>query len=250
MPISGNPPPDTQALNACRELAPELHALSGERVRVEIFRTLMAADPAAVFLLMREYGVLRHILPEAGDVSRLRAVSWLASRAIRMDSVEPDPVRRLAALLDTDADGAEAVAGRLKMSNHERDRLVTLVDPSFSVGPDVGGHGLRKALHRLGPDRVRDLALLTWAGKLTVTARLPRPETQAWIELLETTDAWTPLKFPLRGRDVMDMGIEHGPRVGELLETVEAWWENGDYGASREQCLEYLRSIRSDRTVL
>ena len=43
--------------------------------------------------------------------------------------------------------------------------------------------------------------------------------------------------------DVMAMGIEHGPRVGDLLETVEAWWEDVDYRASREQCLEYLKEL-------
>jgi len=239
----GRPPPDIQALDACRELAPGLHALSGERVRVEVFRTLMAADPADVFLLMREYGVLEHILPEAGDVSRLRTITWLDSRAIRMDSVEPNAVRRLAALLDTDAAGGEAGAERLKLSNQEREQLVALIDQPYPVSPEIGARGIRKALHHLGPDRVRDLALLQWAGKLTVTARLPHQETQAWIELLEAADAWTPLAFPLRGRDVMDMGVGHGPRVGDLLETVEAWWEDGDYRANRIQCLEHLKGL-------
>ncbi len=239
----GHPPPDPQALDACREMAPGLHNLSGERVRVELFRTLMAPDPADVFLLMRDYGVLQHILPEAGDVSRLRSMIWLESRAIRMDSVEPDPVRRLAALLDTDVSGAGRVAGRLKMSNQEKLRLVALVARHHPVSPDAGERAVRRALHHLGPDRVRDLALLNWAGELTLTARLPHERTQAWIGLLEAADTWKPLAFPLRGRDVMDTGIEHGPRVGDLLETVEAWWEEGDYRASRRHCLDHLKGL-------
>ncbi len=239
----GRPPPDPQALDACRELAPELHSLSGERVRVEILRTLLAPDPADVFLLMRSYRVLEHILPEAGDVSRLRTISWLETRALHRETLEPDPVRRLAALLETDTSSAEAVAERLKLSNAEKSRLITLVDPPFPVNWDEGGRAVRKALHRLGPDRVRDLALLNWASELTVTARLAHEQTQAWIDLLDAADTWTPLAFPLRGRDVMDMGIAHGPRVGDLLDTVEAWWEEGDYRASRDQCLERLKDL-------
>jgi poly(A) polymerase len=242
----GRPPPDIRALNACREAAPELHALSGERVRVEIFRTLMAPDPADVFLLMRDYGVLHHVLPEAGDVGRLRMVTWLDSRAVRMESVRPDPVRRLAALLETDAAGAGSVAERLKMSNAERQRLATLVDPRHPVCPEAGEPAIRRALHRVGADRVRDLALLTWGGKLTITARLPQPETRAWIGLLEAADAWTPVAFPLRGRDVMDIGVERGPRIGELLEAVERWWEEGDYRATRQECLRHLERLISD----
>ena len=239
----GHPPPDPQALDACRELAPELRSLSGERVRVEMLRTLLAPDPAGVFLLMRSHGVLEHILPEAGDVSQLRTISWLETRAIRRETLAPDPVRRLAALLETDISGAEAVAQRLKLSNAEKDRLIALVDPPYPVNPDEDKHAIRKALHRLGPDRVRDFALLNWASELTVTARLPHEQTQAWIDLLDAADTWKPLAFPLRGRDVMDMGIAHGPRVGDLLDLVEAWWEEGDYRANREQCLERLENL-------
>lgn len=239
----GQPPPDRRALEACREMAPGLHDLSGERIREEIFRTLMAAEPADVFLLMRSYGVLEHIIPEAGDVSRLRTMSWLDSRAIRMDSVEPEPVRRLAALMDTNGAGAEAVGERMKMSNQQKSRLVTLVRRPYAVTPEAGGPVIRKALHHLGPNLVRDLALLNWAAELSVTARLPQEKTQAWIALLEETGAWIPRAFPLRGRDAMDLGIERGPRIGDLLGTVEAWWEEGDYRASREECLDFLKDL-------
>ncbi len=239
----GRPPPDQEALSACRELASGLHILSGERVRVEIFRTLMATDPADVFLLMRSERVLEHVLPEASDVGRLRMMTWLDTRAIRIDSVEPHPVRRLAALLDTDASGAEAIATRMKMANRQKHRLMTLVRQPYPVNPDGGERAIRRALHHLGPDIVRDLALLNWAGELTITARLPPPRTEAWIKLIEATDSWTPRVFPLRGRDAMAMGITHGIRIGELLRTVEAWWEDGDYRASREECLEHLKGL-------
>lgn len=242
----GRPPPDRQALEACRELAAGLHVLSGERVRVEIFRTLMATDPADVFLLMRSYGVLEHVLPETGDVSRLRMMTWLDTRAIRMDSLHPHPVRRLAALLDTDASGAETIAERMKMANRQKRRLMTLVHRPYPVSPDSGERTIRRALRHLGPDLIRDLALLNWAGELAVTARLPPARTQAWTELLEAADAWTPPVYPLRGRDAIDMGVAHGTRIGELLKTVEAWWEDGDYRASREECLHRLKLLIAD----
>lgn len=242
----GRPPPDQQALEACRELAAGLHVLSGERVRVEIFRTLMATDPADVFLLMRSYGVLEHVLPEAGDVSRLRMMTWLDSRAIRMDSVHPHPVRRLAALLDTDASGAETIAERMKMANRQKRRLMTLVHRPYPVSPDSSERTIRKALRHLGPDIVRDLALLNWAGELAVAARLPPARTKAWTGLLEAAGAWTSPVYPLRGLDAIDMGVAHGTRVGELLKAVEAWWEDGDYRASREECLKHLKQLIAD----
>ncbi|HYN39631.1 MAG TPA: CCA tRNA nucleotidyltransferase, partial [Rhodospirillales bacterium] len=73
----GRPPPDPAALAACRAWAEKLPTLSGERVRVEIFRTLMAADPADVFELMQAHAVLPHVLPEANGVARLKMLSWI-----------------------------------------------------------------------------------------------------------------------------------------------------------------------------
>jgi poly(A) polymerase len=243
----GRPPPDTDALAACRERAPDVRLLSGERVRVEIFRTLMAGDPADVFLLMASEHVLEHVLPEAGSVGRLRMLSWLDSRALRIATVHPDPVRRLAALLSTDAGGVRAVAQRLKLSNRQGHRLLVMIDPPFRVDPDSGLETIRRALHHCGAEAVRDLALLAWSAELALTPRLPRSRTDAWIALIATIDSWVPTSFPLKGRDALAAGIPHGPQVGEILKEIERWWEAGDFRATREQCLARLEELLTAR---
>jgi poly(A) polymerase len=42
---------------------------------------------------------------------------------------------------------------------------------------------------------------------------------------------WQPLRFPISGADVMALGVSAGPRVGELLRALEAWWVAGDFAA-------------------
>ena len=239
----GRPPPDIKALAACRALAPRLSGLSGERVRDEILRILMAPDAADTVVLMRGEGVLEHILPEAGDVGRLRLLSWLDTSAIKVDSVAPDPLRRLAALLDVDAARAGSVAARLRLSNQQTERLVRVAPPPHDVTPDVDQRSLRRALNRAGADVVRDRVLLAWAGELALTPRRRGERTQAWLDTLAAVDAWTPVEFPLKGRDVIALGVPAGPRVGELLGAVEAWWEDGDYRADHKACLEKLGTL-------
>ena len=243
----GRPPADQEALAACRIMAPRLCELSGERVRDEMFRILLAPNPADSAVLMRGIGAFDAILPEAGDVGRLRMLTWLEGTALKMETVAPDALRRLAALLDPGCGGAgaEAVARRLRLSNREADRLATAAAP-VQVSPDGDAPGLRRTLRRLGAETVRDLSLLAWAGELAVTPRLPAARTGAWRHILETADAWRPLAFPLRGRDVTALGVAPGPAVGRLLAAVEAWWEEGDYGPGREACLEKLKSLIGD----
>jgi len=241
--LYGRPPPDPDALAACRTHADKLPTLSGERVRDELFKILLVPDPGDVAVLMRGLGIFDHILPEAGDVGRLRMLSWLETRAIKIETVAPDALRRLAALMNTDAEGAGAVAGRLRLSNQQTLRLVSLAAPPLEMDPDMDAAAVRRALHRLGPDIVRDLMLLDWAGELAVTPRLPHDRTQGWIDLIETCDGWQGVAFPLAGEDVVRLGVAQGPRVGELLAAVEDWWELGDYAADHAQCLDKLKSL-------
>jgi poly(A) polymerase len=239
----GRPPADGAALDACRARAAAVTALSGERVRGEILRTLMAADPADVFELMANVGVLGHVLPEAGQPERLRLLSWLETRALRLDTVTPDGTRRLAALLATNREGALAVAERLRFSNRERDRLVLAAAPPVVVDPEAEDADIARFLHRLGAEAMRDIALITWAGERLLMPRLSPDRTRAWIGLIERIDAWQPTPFPLKGRDALALGIARGPRIGQVLGQVQSWWEADGCRASREDCLDRLRAI-------
>lgn len=242
----GRPPADPQALSACRARAHRLPELSGERVRGEILRLLQAPDPAPVVMIMRGEHVLDPILPELADIGRLRLLVWLETRAIRVAGVASDALRRLAALMPADGAAAASLAERLRLSNHQRDRLIAAVAPEPPLPHDLDQKGLRRLLHRLGVETFRDRALLDWAGTLALASRLPRPETEARIALLEATAAWQPVAFPLKGRDVAAHGIASGPAMGRLLKAVEAWWEDGGCLADRAACLaELARRIDS-----
>jgi poly(A) polymerase len=243
----GREPPDAAALAACRAAAAGLCTLSGERVRVEIFRTLMANDPADAFALMRDDQVLDHVLPEAGGVERLRMLSWLDSKALRLASAAPDPVRRLAALM-AQASGeaeAEAVGQRLRLSNAQAERLRRMLAPPYPLSTEGDGAGLRRALYHMGGETVRDLLLLAWAGELAAAPAV-RGRNGRWSDRLSLVDGWRAPRFPLRGRDALAVGIPHGPEIGRLLDAVETWWEQSDFAPDHAGCMARLRELLTD----
>ena len=249
----GRPPADPEAIDACRKLAPLVDTLSGERVRSEMFRILLSPDPATVVSLMRGLGVLKHVLPEtrhdadeapgSHGIGRLRAVAWLTTRAIKVDSFAPDALRRLAALADTDRAGALRIAERLRLSNAERDHLVLLAEPPVAIKPEMDARDRRRAFHRLGAEMFRSLAIVAWADEIARASFEPHGRNQAWLDLLQAADDWRPIEFPLKGRDAIAVGIPAGEKMGALLAEVEAWWIDGDFHAGREECLAKLRDL-------
>ena len=231
---------DQNAKAACRAGAKKLQTISKERIRDELLKILLVANPAEICVHMRRDKVLDQVLPEASDINHLRIVNWLETRALNVDKVEPDAIRHLAAILNTDRAGVDRVADQLKLSNAQRKRLVALSAPDEKINANMGDAGEQRAIRRLGGGRVRDLALLAWAKELTGTTRLPRQRTEAYIRLLERCAAWVPPDFPISGTDVLTLGLRPGPMVGTILGRVEAWWENTGYEASRQECLDRL----------
>ena len=217
---------DEPARAACRAAAHLLPTLSAERVAQELVRLLETPDPGRAVQMMQEDGVLAVVLPEARRLNRLR-------RMIAIES-DPDPLRRLAAVVEVDADAAAALADRLHFPNAWRDRLRDLAAP-WPFDPGTDGVKQRRALYRLGAARYRDLVLLDAANARVSAERL--------AELIDFARDWTPPQFPLTGHDVISLGIPPGPRVGELLDAVERWWEAQDFTANRDQCLGRLKEL-------
>lgn len=222
----GRQPMQPAALAACRELAPQLATLSGERIRDETLKLLAAADPAPVVEAMADNRVLEHFLPEARNIPRLAALVTVEGLGFGAD-----PLRRLAALI---GDAAAAVATRLRLSNVERRRLETLSAPPLSVSVDLDRRARRRARYRLGAGTFRDLALLGWAEG---------GDAADWRRLIDEAERWTPPRFPLRGQDVLALGVAPGPAVGKLLARVEEWWIAGDFAADRKAAQAYLRTL-------
>jgi poly(A) polymerase len=217
---------DPPARAACRALTHLLPNLSAERVAQELMKLLETSDPVGALRMMVEDGVLLVILPEARRLDRLRHMIAIEP--------EPDPLRRLAALIEVDGPGAVALAERLHFSNAWRDRLHGLAPP-WAIDPSADIAAQRRALYRLGAERYRDVALLLAAERAMSRGRL--------TELLALARAWTPPAFPLSGRDVTALGIPPGPRIGRLLDATHAWWEAGDFAADRAACLACLKAL-------
>jgi poly(A) polymerase len=213
---------DAVARAACRASTPLLPTLSGERVQAELLKLLRAKNPVPSLTMMQEDGALARIVPKA----RARPLAVLA----RLIALEPkgdaDAIRRLAALV---AEQSDALSRKLKFSNTDRDRLMALHE-SVPLTSDASEQ--RKLLYRQGSGLYVDRVLLT-AAIAGDTANVKK--------LLSGVAKWKPVTFPLRGADIAAGGVAEGPAIGKLLSEIETWWEDGDFKATRAQCLAELK---------
>jgi poly(A) polymerase len=222
---------DKAALDAAVAEKSGLKTLSGERVQKELLRLLEAKAPGLVLEAMERTGLLAVLLPAHLPLGRLRQMIALETSL----NAKPDALLRLAALLSASIEAAQNVAGGLKFSNADRERLVESVVADEHIGAALSHAEGRKLVYRLGNRCFRDQLLLRWSSAGSDASD------PAWRGLLSLAETWSAPKFPLDGRDVKAFGIEEGPRVGALLKEVEQYWIDADFKPDRAALLARLK---------
>ena len=224
-------PIDPHGLNACADLIAGLDQLSVERVWKEVKKLLAAPDPRAAWEGMTAIEARERALPELDNEARLDALVSLEA-----DLMLPvDAMTRVAAALKDQA-AARTFARRLKLSNEERDRLVAALGDDEKITSYMSLREMRRAIYRIGNAAFRDRVMLAWAGAGNTKA-------QQWRALIAHAQMWKPPKLPLTGDEVMAAGVPAGPKVGEVLREVEAWWIDADFPDDKLSIIERLKAV-------
>ncbi len=228
-----------------------------ERVRDEWLKAMKARAPSRAFEIMRRTGILGVTCPELLLGVGMSQNRWHAYDVWRhslecMDACTGDPILRIAALLhdvgkpatkawsektndytfyDHDRVGAEIaepIAERLRFSNDERARIVSLVrNHLFHYSDEWTDAAVRKWIRRVGPDRLDDLYALNEAdvrakgrdaaSDLVALATLKGRVARVLAEgaALSTRD------LRVNGHDLMrELGVRPGRLIGEILDAL------------------------------
>ena len=217
----GRGDPDQAALDACTVRANDLMALSRERIADELLKLLSVDDPCPTVSVMLDRGILKPVIPEILPDAADRLGALVASEA--RSGIDPDPLRRLVALLPEEAGLAEGIASRLKLSNKARKRVVCA--SAGGVGDDP-----KAMAYRVGVPCAVDRLLL--AGKIDEAAAVA---------------GWTPPRLPIGGGLLIRRGVTEGPEVSRTLRRIEDRWVAAGFPTGAELEAIVTEELRPER---
>jgi poly(A) polymerase len=227
------PQPDGDGLAAAIAEKAGLAQLSGERIRAELLLLLAAPRAVETVRTMQEAGLIEPVLGVAGDIdclSRLAAIETALTR-------EPDALLRLAALaLGPNADAAR-LQERLRLSAAETARLSHAGVRHAAFSPASAEREAQAYLYRHGTQAFVDGALLAWASSGDA------PDDEARAQRVRLAERWQAPELPLRGADVLALGVPPGPEVGRVLADFEAWWIAEGFPTDRERAKATLGEL-------
>lgn len=238
--------PDTH--EAIRELAPHIHVTSAERVRDELLKILTEGGARRAFELMDETGILTQVLPEIARMKGVRQPEEFHPEGdvfthtlMLLDLLNsPTPTLALGALLHdvgkpdtfteedrirfsnhdkTGARMAEAICRRLRMSNHETERVSWLVEQHMRLAhtPGMRESKRKRFVREDGFHELLDLC------KMDCMASHGDLSTIAWIEEYRANlrpEECRPSPL-VTGHDLIAWGYEPGPLFRTILTAVE-----------------------------
>jgi len=156
-----------------------------------------------------------------------------------------DPLLRLAALLPEGRRGrATSIALRLRLSGAEGyalaellgdlDRIAWPAPPTGTpnLDPELDDASLRRFLATREGALTDDALREAWLAE----ARDGRDRTALRARIAASD--WP--RFPLQGRDALDLGATPGPEIGRILGDMRAWWMEGGCTATRDEALAEL----------
>ncbi|GLS23992.1 poly(A) polymerase [Labrys miyagiensis] len=213
-------PVDPESLSAAIRSREGLRQLSAERIRAELLKLVMAARAGEVLAEIDGAGFLAIILGGVARVSNFSRLITLEARS----GVAPDPVRRLAVLCLFTRLDAERLAKKLRLSNAEAKRFLSIALLLEAERGMPSPSRARELLYRLGQAAFED-------GMLALAAQRPDKD---FSEVLALPAAWKAPRPPFGGKDIARLGVEPGPRVGRILARAEQAWIDEGFPDNRE----------------
>jgi poly(A) polymerase len=153
----------------------------------------------------------------------------------------PDPLLRLAAIVPPTAERMQTLGERLKVSGAEKAELMAWVNCP-EIGSDLADPALRALLYRHGASGVTmrlKLALANQVSKGDDDLEALR-QRGYFSRALDIATAWRQPQMPVKGADLMQLGWEAGPKLGDALRQIEEKWIASDFTAKRDDLIAAL----------
>ena len=215
-----------QDYRACIKLQEGLAQLSAERIGVEMGKLVKGAYADKALEAMLNAGILSSLLHGVPRLSRFIRLHEICS-SLRY---EPGLPLRLACLAVNVPEDAHRLASSWRLPNRERDAMIDLTQHSRRI-KGWSEADLQKLAYRFGKDLTCDMIVYA------IVKRRIDPDLTGLSMDFRSLDLWTPPRFPLNGRDLMERGMKAGPHLGKRLCVLEERWIESHFSLSKSALL-------------
>ena len=270
---------EEKTLSSLTSNAKLIEKISGERIRDELLKIVSSQNPEMGILNLKETGIMQIILPELFECFGVSQISpkrhhiydvgtHLVKSLVNCPSQDPitrlatlfhdigkakvykkDPKTQIITFYNHEVVGArivEKIANRLKLSNLDKRKLVTLVrQHQFTVSEEPSDKAIRRFIRNVGKDLIPDMLDLRTGDRLGGGATKTSWRLELFKKRLDEVQKqpFSISDLKINGEDVMKAKkIKPGKKVGEILNNLFEEVVAGKLKNERKELISHLSS--------
>jgi poly(A) polymerase len=179
---------------------------------------------------MENSGVLKYIIFNNNHLEKIKFLNKLN----KIDNLI-DFSTRLVILLNQK--NLSKVSKNLKLSKIENSKIKTISYLSKDFDFKDFERNKIKYIYYHGQEICISLLIYNFA-KFPVNSKVT-----TYLKIISSIKNLKIPKLPVFGRDIINLGINPGPKVGKILKLTENWWITNNFKPSRKKCLEKLKEF-------
>jgi poly(A) polymerase len=227
--------PDSKVLDVCEKNSSLIKRLSGERIRSEFYKILESRNLFRTLCLMNVYKVLENVL--AQDIEFEKIALCFKLKLLEKKAGNLKSIRKIFCLLGEEFD-VRQISGYLKLSNEEKGLLKFYKEQldmfEANVYSDIKDIEFLRYLYIYGKEKLADLILINAAFNNLKYGDIS-------LLLTKVGTASVP-KLPIKGRDVLELGL-NGKAVGDILKKLEEYWIENGFKKNKKELIEKAKKF-------
>jgi len=221
----GSGEPDKKALTACCANSESLKKLPMERIREELLKLLLTPKAVQTLKIMQENNILSYVLPDGKYFDNLDFLKKLFNGRL----LESKALLYLFILYQPNLSLAESLASRLKFSKKEKQKFINWTTVNVELKDLTNKTYVKHLMYEYGKEFCLEELLISAAKKQEL---LP----DFWNIYEQITNIVPPV-FPIRGKDLLEFGLENS-QIGKMLKILEKKWVDSDFLLTKEELLQ------------
>jgi len=217
-------------INVFKNLSQNLKKLSSERIYYEFKRILLSENSYKTIKLMENSGVLKYIILNNNYLEKIKSLDKLNKINYLIDFST-----RLAIILNKK--NLSQVSKNLKLSKIENNKVkkISYLSKDFNF-KDFEKNKI-KYIFYYGQEICLSLLIYNFA-QFSINSKV-----KTYLKIISSIKYLKVPKLPIFGRDLINLGIKSGPKVGRILKLTEDWWIENNFKPSKKECLEKLKEF-------
>lgn len=215
-------------LELCQKYSEKILLLSKERITTEYLKIIASDKAGLVLALMQEYHVLSDLI-KCNDFDALNSLVKL------QDQYKQHNVLSRLYLVSFPTGPVEPADQIFLQLSGKENKTLNDLSRAFKelASKNLSLKSIKEISYRFSLDIAWQASLLLLS--MSEEKILPKDIEHYFNE--ETVPV-----FPVRGKDLIKIGIEAGPQMGDLLEQTESWWVDKEFQPNKRECIDYLKT--------